>query len=125
MNQFSVNVQIMIFIASYLLISLIVVFVRSAIDCNQLSWIGRDGFWSYLWPRLKFWLIGVVCITLIVTCINYFSHNNDNVFFENIFNCLGIFSIIPIIIGGYIVICIFLGIFAPFFAMISENYEID
>ena len=122
MYHFSFESQVMILIITYLSISLITLLIRSVLESLGLS---RIGFWVYLWPRLRLWLIGVLCFTLILIGANIISKDKEGVMFQNLFYHLGIFAVIPIVVGGYAVLCIFLGIFAPLSAIISEHYEID
>ncbi|MEI8339878.1 MAG: hypothetical protein WCF94_04435 [bacterium] len=56
----------------YLVVTLIILTIRSAIEHHDYGWIaGGSNFWSFLWPRLKLWLVGVCgIVVLIMICAN-------------------------------------------------------
>ncbi|MEI6155383.1 MAG: hypothetical protein WCQ90_14990 [Deltaproteobacteria bacterium] len=46
---------------AYLMVTLVICLLRSAKDHYELGWIaGGSSYWSFFWPRLKMWLVGVL-----------------------------------------------------------------
>lgn len=125
MNQFSSLFQVFLLVVAYLIITLITVIIRSVMDYRSYSWISSDVYWNYLWPRLRFWLVGVLCIAIIIVVGKAIGNDKEGMMFQNTASHLGIFIIIPMIIGAYLALCVLIGTALPFAACVQESYELD
>ncbi len=125
MNEFSTLFQIGMLIVAYFAITLLIIIIRSVIDYRSYSWIGGDCYFKYLWPRLKFWLIGIFCTIIIIAVARVTENNTLEILINNTISNIGIFFFIPLIIGTYIAVCVIIGIMLPVAASIQELYEID
>lgn len=121
MNALSKEMQVLLFVGVYLVITLSVLLMRGWKDWKS-SW-SYERVWKFLWARLKFWVFGIVSVAF--WSLFVWQGGNLEHFRLSLEYHLGIFSILAYLIGGYILLTFFIGMMFPAMACLCEEYELD
>jgi hypothetical protein len=118
------NVQNFLFLGiAYFGITFVVLVIRSVVDQKQLGWISRGGFLTFLWPRLRLWLVGLFSTIVLAGSVV----NMDSICYAliKVSAQIGAFVIPVMVIGGFIGFSLVLCLFMPLFAAVQDNHEIS
>ncbi len=112
-----------ILVLIYFIGTLVVAVIRGRIDQRKLGWIRTEGLWSFLWPRLRMWLAGLVAAIILTAGFHWLNNSAEEI--TRIGDEIGVLSMPILVIGAFIAFSLVLCLFMPFAAAIQESYELD